>query len=121
MSHFDPEALDKVLPRPQGYKILVMIPKVEQTFGGVILKASSTAQNEEVLSLMGVVLDMGPEAYKDRTRFPSGEPYCKVGDCIMMRSYSGTRFKVGDTEYRLINDDSVEALVPDPKAISRVV
>jgi co-chaperonin GroES (HSP10) len=121
MSFNNPGELDKILPRPTGYKILVAVPKAETTFGGVIVKADKIMRDEEILSLIGLVIDMGPEAYKDRTRFPSGEPYCSVGDHIMMRSYSGTRFKIGDSEFRLINDDSVEAVVPDPKAISRVI
>lgn len=121
MNFNDSEELDRVLPRPMGYKILVAVPKAEETFGGVLVKADTTVRNEEILSLIGYVLDLGPDAYKDKGRFPSGVPFCKPGDYIMMRSYSGTRFKIGDNEFRLINDDSVEALVPNPKAISRVV
>lgn len=121
MNQLDPDELARVLPRPMGYKILVAVPKTEATFGGMIVKADTTQRTEEILSLIGLVLELGPEAYKDKGRFPNERPYCKPGDHIMMRSYTGTRFKIGENEYRLINDDSVEAIVPDPRAITRVI
>ena len=63
---------------------------------------------------------MGDDCYKDEKRFPNGH-YCKKGDWIIMRSYSGTRFKVHGKEFRLINDDSVEAVVEDPRGIVKVI
>jgi hypothetical protein len=36
-----------------------------------------------------------------------------------MRNYSGTRFKVNGQEFRLINDDMVEAVVDDPRGYTR--
>jgi co-chaperonin GroES (HSP10) len=74
---------------------------------------------EEVGSIVGFVLKMGPDAYADAQRFPSGA-YCKEGDWVLMRSYSGTRFSVHGKEFRLINDDSVEAVVEDPRGIVKV-
>jgi co-chaperonin GroES (HSP10) len=68
--------------------------------------------------MIGVVLDVGDQAYADTERFPTG-PWCKQGDYVMFRANSGTRFKVGRQEYRLINDDSVEAVVDDPSKITR--
>ena len=70
-------------------------------------------------SICGFVLKIGPDAYKDKKRFPNGA-YCAVGDWILMRSYSGTRFKIHEKEFRLINDDSVEAVVEDPRGVSKV-
>ena len=67
---------------------------------------------EEIGSVCGFALKMGADAYGDKTRFPSG-PWCERGDWVLMRSY-GTRFKVHGKEFRLINDDSVEAVVEDP-------
>lgn len=104
------------LPKPTGYKILIALPNPEEKTEGGILKASSTLEAEEIGSIVGFVLTMGPDAYKSADRFPSG-PYCKEGDWIMMRSYSGTRFKVHGKEFRLINDDSVEAVVEDPRGV----
>jgi len=104
------------LPKPTGYKILIALPNPEEKTEGGILKASSTLEAEEIGSIVGFVLAAGPDAYKSPDRFPSG-PYCKEGDWIMMRSYSGTRFKVHGKEFRLINDDSVEAIVEDPRGV----
>lgn len=121
MAELNPEEMANTLPHPKGYKILVAIPKAESTFGGTILKADVSINNEQITSLVGLVIELGAEAYKDERKFPGKEPWCAPGDFIMMRSYSGVRFKIGDQEYRLINDDSVEAVVPDPRVIGRVL
>ena len=106
------------MPKPQGYRILIALPEPDEKTDGGIIKAKSTIHNEEVGSIVGFVLDMGPDAYSDTKRFPSG-PFCQKGDWIVMRAYSGTRFLVHDKEFRLINDDSVEAVVEDPRGIVR--
>ena len=61
---------------------------------------------------------VGPDAYQDKARFPSG-PLCKVGDFVLIRPSSGSRLKIHGQEFRIINDDSVEATVQDPRGISR--
>ena len=104
------------LPDPTGYKILIALPEPDKEFEGGILKANKTLQDEEIGSIIGLVLKVAPDCYKDPQRFPSG-PYYKEGDWIIMRSYSGTRFKVHNQEFRFINDDSVEAVVEDPRGI----
>lgn len=104
------------LPKPTGYKLLIALPDPEEKTEGGIIKAFQTLQVEEIGSIVGFVIETGPDAYKSPERFPSG-PYCKKGDWIMMRSYSGTRFKVHGKEFRLINDDSVEAIVEDPRGV----
>lgn len=113
------EELDAQLPRPVGYHLLVAMPEVEQTFGdGLIVKANSTIHHDSIMSMVGVVLDMGDQAYSDESRFSTGA-WCKVGDYVMFRMNTGTRFKVGGKEYRLMNDDSIEAVVSDPRGVSR--
>ena len=107
------------LPDPKGYKILISLPEPEQASDGGILKAQETLEREEVGSIVGFVLKLGSDAYQDDKRFPNG-PYCKEGDFIIMRSYSGTRFKVHGKEFRLINDDSVEAVVEDPRGVMKI-
>tara|TARA_R110000803_G_scaffold168185_3_gene231365 strand:- start:269 stop:685 length:417 start_codon:yes stop_codon:yes gene_type:complete len=107
------------LPVPKGYKILIGLPEPEKASEGGILKAEQTILNEEVGSIIGFVVDVGEDAYKDKKRFPNG-PYCKDGDFIIMRSYSGTRFTVHGKEFRLINDDSVEAVVEDPRGVMKI-
>lgn len=113
------EKVANQLPSPTGYKILIALPSPEEKTDGGIIKASQTLEAEEIGSIVGFVLKMGPDAYKSADRFPSG-PYCKEGDWILMRSYSGTRFKVHGKEFRLINDDSVEAVVEDPRGVAKV-
>jgi len=104
------------LPSPRGYKILIALPDPDRAYDGGILKTTKTVQDEEVGSIVGMVLEMGADCYNDLKRFPSG-PFCKKGDWILMRSYSGTRFRVQGKEFRLINDDSVEAVVEDPRGV----
>lgn len=115
----DEERSAKQLPIPTGYKMLIALPDVEGTYGeGIIAKAQSTMQAEEITTVVAFVLEMGPDCYKDTNKFPTG-PWCKKGDFVLLRAYSGTRFKVHNKEFRLINDDSVEAVVEDPRGISR--
>jgi len=114
-----PQELEDRLPRPVGYRILVAIPKVEETYGeSGLIKSAKTVQHDHILSFMGFVVDMGAEAYSDKERFPGG-PWCKAGDYVMFRMNTGTRFVVDGQEYRLMNDDSVEAVVVDPTGIKR--
>lgn len=113
------EEKGKQLPEPMGYRMLVAIPEAEKVHsGGLIEKADTTLRMEEVLSTVFFVLKMGPDCYKDEKRFPTG-PWCKVGDFILARPNTGTRLKIHGREFRLINDDSVEAIVEDPRGITR--
>jgi len=107
------------LPEPTGYRILIAIPDKEEKTEGGILKAQETLHYEEVSSIVGFVMKMGPDCYKDETRFPTG-PWCQVGDFVLFRSFSGTRIKIHGKELRIINDDNVEAVVDDPRGIEKV-
>lgn len=112
-------ALEAAIPKPTGYHVLIALPNVEETFGeSALVKAGKTVREEYILSTIGLVLDMGDQAYTDKDRFSTG-PWCKPGDYVMFRAHTGTRFKIGTQEYRLMNDDSVEAIVPNPRAVSR--
>ena len=106
------------LPDPKGYKLLIALPEPDEKTEGGIIKAKQTMEVEEIGSICGFVLKMGPDAYQDAKRFPNG-PYCVEGDWVLMRSYSGTRFKIHGKEFRLINDDTVEAVVDDPTGVVR--
>jgi len=112
------EEAEQQLPKPVGYRLLIALPKVEEVYESGLIKSDKTLNEERIMSTMGVVLDMGAEAYSDKERFPNG-PWCKVGDFVMIRPHTGTRFKVNGQEYRLLNDDSVEAVVADPRGIVR--
>ena len=109
----------KQLPEPSGYRILIALPEADEKTEGGIIKAASLVERESVGSICGFVMKLGPGAYNDKRRFPNG-PYCEEGDWILMRSYTGTRFLVHGKEFRLINDDSVEAVVQDPRGVVKV-
>lgn len=108
------------VPEPTGYKLLCVVPDVSDTFeNSSIIKADSFMRTEEHATTVLFVLKVGPDAYKDSTKFPSGA-WCKEGDFVLVRTYSGTRFKIYGKEFRLLNDDQIDAVVQDPRGISRV-
>jgi len=106
------------LPKPSGYRILCVIPEVEKEFESGIVKADSTVNFEEKLATVLFVVDLGPDCYSDTARFPSG-PWCKKGDFVIVRPNSGSRLLIHGREFRMINDDTVEAVVDDPRGIKR--
>jgi co-chaperonin GroES (HSP10) len=108
----------KQLPDPVGYRILLAIPEAEKEYDSGIIKADSTLHAEEVLSTVFFVVKLGPDCYKDPAKFPNGA-WCKEGDFILARPNSGTRLLIHGREFRLINDDSVEAVVQDPRGVKR--
>lgn len=109
----------KQLPQPATYHLLCVLPEIDEKFDSGIIKADKTVHFEELLSPVLFVIAVGPDAYADKTRFPSG-PSCKAGDFVLVRPNTGTRLKIHGREFRLITDDSVEAVVEDPRGISRV-
>jgi co-chaperonin GroES (HSP10) len=131
MTEFDVEAVDlsgilntsaeekaKQIPDPSTYHLLCVLPDVEEEYESGLVKAGQTMHYEELLSPVLFVVKMGPDAFKDEKRFPSGAS-CKVGDFVLVRANTGTRLKIHGKEFRIINDDSVEAVVQDPRGIKR--
>jgi co-chaperonin GroES (HSP10) len=116
--HKTAEDKAKQLPTPSGYRILCAIPEQDKEFESGIIKADETIMIEETLTTVLFVVAMGPDCYKDQSRFPTG-PYCKVGDFILIRPNAGTRLVIHGKEFRMINDDSVEGTVDDPRGIRR--
>jgi co-chaperonin GroES (HSP10) len=115
----DAEQKAKQLPDPKTFQLLCMVPEAEEEIeGSSLVKTATMMHHEEVLTPVLFVVKLGPDAYSDVSRFPSG-PSCKQGDFIICRPNSGTRLKIHGREFRLINDDSVEAVVEDPRGISR--
>ena len=108
----------KQLPDPTGYHMLCAIPDIEQKYDSGILKADVTQKHEEILTTVLFVVKLGPDAYQDKTKFPAG-PWCKEGDFVVVRANTGTRLDIHGKEFRIINDDSVEAVVQDPRGIRR--
>lgn len=110
----------KTIPDPTGWKILCVVPDVSDKFeNSSIVKAESFMKTEESATTVLFVVKVGPEAYKDEKKFPSGA-WCKPGDFVLVRMYSGTRFKVYGKEFRLLNDDQIDAVVQDPRGVTRI-
>ena len=108
----------KLLPEPKGYRLLCAVPHVEEEYDGGIIKAEDTKRVEEQTTVVLFVIKMGDLCYTDKDRFPTG-PWCKEGDFVLTRPYSGTRVVIHGREFRIINDDTVEAVVEDPRGIRR--
>ena len=106
------------LPKPSGYRILCAIPEAEKEFDSGLAKADETMRYEELLTTVLFVIDLGPDCYVDKAKFPTG-PWCKKGDFILIRPNAGTRLVIHGKEFRIINDDSVEGVVSDPRGIRR--
>lgn len=106
------------IPTPAGYKILCALPDMEEAYESGIIKADQTKKFEEALATVYFVVRLGPDCYTDKERYPSG-PWCKEGDFILVRPGSGTRIKIHGREFRVINEDTVEGVVQDPRGISR--
>jgi co-chaperonin GroES (HSP10) len=113
-----PQEKGKQLPQPSGYHILCAIPEAEKEYDSGLLKADETMHYEEILTTVLFVVAMGPDCYTDKTRFPTG-PWCKQGDFVLVRPNSGSRLVIHGKEFRLINDDSIEAVVSDPRGVRR--
>jgi len=114
------KSVGEKLPEPTGWRILIALLQADEKTESGIYKPVEVLNYETVGSIVGLVLKVGDLAYKDEKKFPSG-PWCEPGDYILMRSYSGTRISVRGQEFRLINDDTVEAVVSDPRGVHKVV
>tara|TARA_R110000824_G_scaffold294740_4_gene483140 strand:- start:4301 stop:4714 length:414 start_codon:yes stop_codon:yes gene_type:complete len=108
----------KQLPEPSGYRILCAIPDLNDTYESGLIKADITRKHDELLTTVLFVVSLGPDAYADEKRFPSG-PWCKKGDFVLVRPHAGTRVKIHGSEFRIINDDAIEGVVQDPRGVSR--
>ena len=101
--------------KPTGHRVLVKVTKIEEiTQGGIIIPKEVT-KREQLGQDGGIVVEIGNTAYSDQE-----SPWCKVGDFILARPNSGTRLKIHGREFRILNDDSVEGIVQDPRGITRV-
>ena len=104
------------LPKPTGWRLLVLPFKMkEKTKGGIVL-AETTLERQQVASQVGLVMAMGPDCYKDKERYSDG-PWCKVNDWVMFARYAGSRIKIDGGEMRLLNDDEVLATIDSPEDI----
>ena len=113
------EKVASKMPQPKGYKLLISSVQVDEKTEGGVYMPDALRDAVGIASIIGFVVSMGADAYKDKEKFPNGA-YCKEGDFVIFRSYSGTRFKIHSQEFRLINDDTVEAVVDDPRGYKRI-
>jgi co-chaperonin GroES (HSP10) len=109
----------QALPDPKGWRILCALVEAGDKYDSGLVKADQTVKIEEITSPVLFVVKMGPDAYNDTDKFSDG-PWCAVGDFVITRPYTGTRIMIHGKEFRLINDDQVEATVEDPRGIARV-
>lgn len=113
------DKLRALLPQPAGWRILIAIPVIRETTAGGIAKPADMLERERTATCIAYVVAMGPDAYKDKAKFPQG-PWCKTGDWVLFRNYSGTRFMIGGFEFRMIHDDAIDGVTNDPTGITRV-
>ena len=104
------------LPKPTGWRILVLPFKMKEVTKGGLHLAETTLERQQVASQVGLVMAMGPQCYKDKERYPEG-PWCKEKDWIMFARYAGSRIKIDGGEMRLLNDDEVLATIDSPEDI----
>jgi co-chaperonin GroES (HSP10) len=106
------------LPKPSGYHILCAIPEMDDMYESGIAKADETKRIEEILTTVLFVVALGDDCYTDKSRYPNG-PWCKKGDFVLVRPNSGSRLVIHGREFRMINEDTVEGTVDDPRGIRR--
>ena len=104
------------LPKPTGWRILVLPFKMKEVTKGGLHLAETTLEKQQVGSQVGLVMAMGPQCYKDKERYPEG-PWCKEKDWVMFARYAGSRIKIEGGEMRLLNDDEVLATIDSPEDI----
>ena len=104
------------LPRPTGYRILILPFSLPEVTKGGIHIAKATLDKERIATVVGYVVAMGPDAYGDVNKFPEGA-WCKKGDWVIFGRYAGARFQIEGGDMRLLNDDEILATIDDPEAI----
>ena len=104
------------LPKPTGWRILVLPYKAkEKTKGGIIL-SDKTVTESQIATNCGLVMDIGPDAYNDKDKFPNG-PWCKKKDWVLFARYAGSRIYIDGGEIRVLNDDEILGTIEDPEDI----
>ena len=113
----NPENIQKTqLPVPSGWRLLVLpFSPREKTKGGILI-AQESLDKLRIATNCGYVLEMGPLAYHDREKFPTG-PWCKKGDWVIFARYAGSRLPIEGGEVRILNDDEVLGTIQDPESV----
>jgi co-chaperonin GroES (HSP10) len=123
-SELDPKNLDQSvldrIPKPTGWRIVVMpFRPSAQTKGGLLL-AKQAIEKQQIATVCGYVVEVGPLAYSDTEKFPGGA-WCKKGDWVVFARYAGARINLDDGEIRILNDDEILATIKDPEDIVHMV
>jgi co-chaperonin GroES (HSP10) len=107
------------IPKPCGWRILVAIYKAPRTFDGTkIEKPDQVVHQEDMACQVGRVVDIGPMAFADKAKYGL-RPWCEIGDWVTFKRYSGTQIRIGKTDFRMLNDDQIEATVKEPRFMVR--
>ena len=107
--------MDKV-PQATGWRMVVLPHKgVDKTKGGLLL-TDKAIEEQQLTTNVGLILNMGPDAYADKSKYPNG-PWCKTGDWVIFARYAGSRVKIDGGEIRILNDDEILSTVEDPTDI----
>lgn len=104
------------MPQPSGWRILILPYKGAAKTKGNVFLPEEYVERQSLATVVAYVLAIGPDAYKDQTKFPNG-PWCKKGDWVMIGRYAGARFRIEGGEVRIINDDEVIATIIEPSDV----
>jgi co-chaperonin GroES (HSP10) len=120
---FDPSKLPEAsldrLPTPTGWRMLILPFQGKKRSDGGVFIPDQVREREQIATVCGYVLKMGPDCYKDTAKFPNGA-WCKAGEWVIFGRYAGSRFKIEGGEVRLLNDDEILARISDPNDIVHI-
>ena len=111
--------IDK-LPKPTGWRLLVLPFRAKQKTKGGVLLTDKAVEDSQLTTTVAMVLATGPDAYKDKDKFPSGS-WCKQGDWVVFGRYAGSRLKIEGGEVRILNDDEILGTIENPEDILSTV
>ncbi len=104
------------MPNPTGWRILVLPYRGKGKTEKGLYMPDTVVEQQQVSTQVGYVLKVGPLAYKDSEKFPSG-PWCHEKDWVMFARYSGSRFNIDGGEVRILNDDEILACIDEPEDV----
>ena len=111
------------LPQPTGWRILILPYRPPPVTKAGIYIPDKAIDDTQIQTVVGYVLKMGAQAYKDSTRFPEGA-WCKEKQWVVFARYSGSRFKLNEedgagfgSEVRILNADEILGTILDPNDI----
>lgn len=112
------------LPKVAGWNLLVLQWRMPKRTSGGIIVAEQARLNDMFQGRIGLVLEVGPLAYSDPEKYPTG-PWAVVGDSVMWNLVESTisRFSFGDPTdpvvLATIYDDKISLTGVDPLRAAR--